>query len=522
MGLRRSTAIESLSVPIVVGSGIAGLSTALNLGRCLVVTKGSIVSGSSDLAQGGIAAATGADDSPASHATDTIAVGAGLVDELVAAMVANEGRGRIEWLQALGARFDQTGAGALRLGREAGHSHNRIVHADGDATGREVMRALREAVRARPNITVLEHTAVVDLVRSRGRVVGAVVVSEESGPVILLAPAVVLATGGIGRLYSRTTNPPEATGDGLAVAARAGAAVRDVEFVQFHPTALDGPADPMPLLTEALRGAGAVLLDATGRRFMPATHADAELAPRDVVSRAVWRETANGPVFLDATLIGTVFPDRFPTVFGVATAVGLDPRFEPLPVTPAAHYHMGGVLTDAHGRTSLPGLYAAGEVAATGLHGANRLASNSLLEGLVYAARVAEAVDSAETPLPSDDVGVPLSIDTAGPEPTTAVTELRRTMWDHVGVVREGNGLVSALETIERLGPALEASVTGRNLATVSRLITEQALARTESRGSHFRSDYPQARGFGRATIVPNAVATYTVGPTTRVRVDVA
>lgn len=518
----RSPAIEALAVPIVVGSGIAGLSTALSLGRCLVITKGGLASGSSELAQGGIAMAAGPDDSPAAHAADTIAVGGGLVDELVATMVAGEGPAHIEWLEGLGARFDKTGAGALHLGREAGHSHHRIVHAHGDATGREVMKTLRAAVRARSGITVLERAEVVDLVRSRGRVVGVMVVDEGGTPLVLLAPAVVLATGGIGRIYSRTTNPAEATGDGLAVAVRAGAAIRDVEFVQFHPTALDGPEDPLPLLTEALRGAGAVLIDAGGRRFMPAVHPDAELAPRDIVSRAVWRETANGRAFLDATSIGTSFPEAFPTVFGMARAAGYDPRFEPLPVTPAAHYHMGGVVTDDGGRTSLPGLYACGEVAATGLHGANRLASNSLLEGLVFAARVAEAVGTAEIPVPGDEIEVPTAIEYAGTEPVQAVTELRDAMWDHVGVVRDRDGLVSALESIERLTPGLETSVTGRNLATIARLITSQALARTESRGSHFRRDYPKSGAFGSATIVPRAVATAAIDGTARVRVDVA
>lgn len=503
--------IERVASPIVVGSGIAGLSTALHLGRALVVTKTELGSGSSDLAQGGIAAALGPGDSAWAHAADTIAVGAGLVDELVAAVVAGEGPDRIAWLRELGANFDEDATGALRLGLEAGHSHDRIVHADGDATGRAVMEALRAAARSQASIEIVEHTTIVDLARSNGRIVGVVAADRNGATSVWLAPAVILATGGIGRIYAKTTNPGESTGDGLALAARAGAALRDLEFVQFHPTALDGPADPLPLLTEALRGAGALLVDAGGRRFMPSVHPDAELAPRDVVAREVWARSLSGDAFLDLRPIGAPLERRFPTVYASAVEAGHDPLREPLPVTPAAHYHMGGIATDEHGRSSLPGLFACGEVASTGLHGANRLASNSLLEGLVFAARVATAV-AAQTPArPGETIEIPRTGATSRTSGDGSIAALRATMWRDVGVVRDAAGLNAALRRIDSLGPELERTVTGRNMAAVARLVATQALARTESRGGHHRRDHPRNRGLGRATVMPSPAATVTV-----------
>jgi L-aspartate oxidase len=487
------------------------------------VTKTGFGAGASELAQGGIAAASGSGDEPALHAADTVRVGAGLVDEAVARLVASKGPGRIDWLKELGAEFDQTEVGSLHLGREAGHSRNRIVHADGDATGREVMRALRRAVRLSPDIEVREHTQVIDLARAGGRVVGAVTLDRDESMAVVLAPAVILATGGIGRVFARTTNPQEATGDGLAVAARAGAALQDLEFVQFHPTALSGPADPLPLLTEALRGAGATLIDSSGHRFMAAVHPDAELAPRDVVARGVWhRLIEDGAAFVDATSIGADFPTRFPTVFAAAADVGLDPRTEPLPVTPAAHYHMGGVATDMSGRTSLPGLFACGEVAATGLHGANRLASNSLLEGLVFAERVALAVQDAETPLRRERPEIPALISQRTPHVEAGVEELRRVMWSNVGVVRDGRDLAAALERLDALQTGLESSLRGRNLLTVARLVTTQALHRKESRGSHFRSDHPVSAQPRHAVVTPKPVAVVPVGRTVAIHEDVA
>ena len=490
--MRPTPEIESLSVPLVIGSGIAGLTTALSLQGSVVVTKGAFESGSSDLAQGGIAAAIGAGDSALAHAADTVAVGNGLVDETVAALATAQSPARIRWLQDLGARFDTEEPTHLDLGREAGHSENRIVHANGDATGREVMRALRAAVRNRPDITVLTYTSLIDLARTDEYVIGAVVTTDGGPTRVLLAPAVILATGGIGRAYAKTTNPAEVTGDGLAVAARAGALLRDVEFVQFHPTALDAGADPLPLLTEALRGAGATLVDGDGRAFMAGVHPLGDLAPRDVVSRSVWRESKRDGAFLDATPLGASLPHQFPTAFATAEAAGLDARVELLPVTPAAHYHMGGVVTDSNGRTSLAGLYACGEVASTGLHGANRLASNSLLEGLVFGERVAATIGEGVTQPIRTTISVPLSTIEEGLQPSAEISSLRRAMWANAGVVRHESGLMAILRTIEALEPDLETSATGRNMAAVAKLVATRALGRAESRGSHYRSDFPE------------------------------
>jgi L-aspartate oxidase len=478
--------------PVVVGSGVAGLTAALGLGRCLVLTKSELAAGSSRLAQGGIAAAVDPNDSPRNHAADTLAVSAGLSDPVVAGLVTSAAPDRIRWLLELGARFDRKASGELVLGREAGHRAHRIVHADGDATGAELMRTLTAAVRTHSEIEVWESTTALDLLRSGGTVVGVLVATERGELVALRAPAVILATGGIGQVYAHTTNPAEVTGDGLAMAARAGAVVLDPEFVQFHPTALASSLDPMPLLTEALRGDSAVLVTAAGERYMVDEHPDAELAPRDVVARATWQMLQEGRgALLDATHVGAEFPRRFPTVFGAANEAGIDPRVEPIPVSPAAHYHMGGIRVDAHGRSSLPGLYAAGETAATGLHGANRLASNSLLEGLVFGARVAADV-RRRRPAPASGTSVvaPSGAFTAEAEDAYALAALRAIMWRHVGVVRNEAGLHEALTSIDALTPHLSGAV-GRNLLTVARLVTEAALARTESRGGHYRRDHP-------------------------------
>jgi len=492
---------------LIVGSGVAGLTAALGSAprRVTLLTKKTLVSGSSPWAQGGVAAAVGADDSPALHAADTLAAGAGLNDPDVVALLTGEGPERLCALLDLGARFDRDAAGRLNLGREAAHGRRRILHAR-DATGAEIVRALSEAVRQAPEIRVEEGAFVVDLVLDGSRVAGVLAIHADGGRVLHLAPAVVLATGGLGRLYLHTTNPPEATGDGLAMAARAGARLVDLEFVQFHPTALAAEgADPMPLLTEALRGEGAVLRDGQGRRFMLDEHPDAELAPRDVVARAIWRRRVAGEdVVLDARdAVGGRFPERFPKVFEIcrnsSRQGGLDPRIEPIPVAPAAHYHMGGIAVDSNGRTSLPGLWACGEVSATGVHGANRLASNSLLEALVFGARVAEdlrrAIPAGPVPVRTAGlriaVGAEISGDPAGDAELTI--EVRRLMWEKVGLVRDEAGLLAALDELDHLAALHpEAAGEARNLLGVARLVTAAALVRHESRGGHFRSDVPE------------------------------
>ena len=497
---------------IVVGSGVAGCSVALDLaprlGRCLLITAGPLGrGGSSPLAQGGIAAAIGPGDGPVAHAGDTVAVSAGLGDQALARLVTAGGPEAVETLIERGAVFDLDPGGGLALGREAGHSARRIVHANGDATGAEVMRALAAAVTASPSIEVRERSVVVDLVRRRGRVVGVVTERFDGGQEVVLAPAVVLATGGYGHCFARTTNPPSADGSGIAAAARAGASVADMEMVQFHPTALDvdGVAR-LPLLTEALRGEGAVLVDERGRRFMADLHPDAELAPRDVVARAIYRQVVDGhrPYLDGRAAIGTEFGDRFPTVFALARANGFDPRTEPLPVTPAAHYTMGGVAVDDRGRTTVPGLWAVGEVASTGLHGANRLASNSLLEGLVLGRRVALDVVGAARATPpsppkgSGDVEVPIGALVAaspapGPGRPPLASAVRQLLWASAGVERRGDDLDRADRELAVIRRRTEETRDRRAaaMATVAALVVGAALARTESRGAHHRIDHP-------------------------------
>jgi L-aspartate oxidase len=487
----------SRSEVLVVGSGVAGLTAALGAAplRCTVLTKARLgTGGSSPWAQGGIAAAVGRDDAPALHAADTMAAGAGLNDPHVVDILTAEGPERVKALLALGAHFDLDDTGGLSLHREAAHSRSRILHAR-DATGAEVVRTLVEAVRRAPEVRVVDEAFAIDLAVEDGQVVGLLAIHADGRRVLHLAPAVVLATGGLGRLYLHTTNPKEATGDGLAMAARAGTRLVDLEFVQFHPTALATGADPMPLLTEALRGEGAVLIDERGEHFMLTEHPDAELAPRDVVARAIWRQLMAGHrVFLDATrAVGEEFPEHFPTVFHLCQEHGLDPRTQPIPVAPAAHYHMGGIAVDENGRTSLPGLWACGEVTATGAHGANRLASNSLLEALVFGARVA---DDLRAGLPSGRTprvrmaGAPLGLSAPGDAELTAA--VRRLMWEKLGLVRDKAGLSFAVAELKRLAAAHpQASGEARNLLGVGRLLAAAALERRESRGGHYRSDYP-------------------------------
>lgn len=507
---------------VVVGSGVAGLSAALGAAprRVTLLTKVPFGGGgSSSWAQGGIAAAVGADDDPAIHAADTLAAGAGLSDPEIVELLTEEGPARVRRLLALGARFDRDRGGHLALGREAAHSRRRILHAHGDATGAEIVRALTEAVRRSAGVLVVDRAFALELALGENGAVAGVVARHADGRRVLhAAPAVVLATGGSGRLYLHTTNPPEATADGLAIAARAGALLKDLEFVQFHPTALAAGGDPMPLLTEALRGEGAVLVDERGQRFMPAEHPDAELAPRDVVARAIWRRlTAGGRVFLDAReAVGERFPERFPTVFRLCQERGLDPRREPIPVAPAAHYHMGGIAVDARGRASLPGLWACGEVAATGAHGANRLASNSLLEALVFGARVAE--DLASVParsLPRLPAPTPARADGSEAGDAEVAAAVRTTMWEKVGLVRDGRGLSAAVAALDDLAAAHpDASGEARNLLAAARMVTAAAFARRESRGGHYRSDYPAPDPAWRRHLLVSLAPDGTVGVT--------
>lgn len=482
------TADDFITAPaVVVGGGIAGLATALALDGCVVVSGGSIGDGASRLAQGGIAAAIGADDAPAMHATDTLAVSAGLAAADVAALVTGAAPERIDWLRGMGVGFDLGADGKPALGREAGHRRHRIVHAGGDRTGAAVMQALAAAVRRRPDIRLLEGCSLVDIVTAGSRAAGVLLEGRDGVRLAVLTPHTVLATGGIGACFEHTTNPASSQGAGLAAAARSGLRLADLEFMQFHPTALAVAGDPQPLLTEALRGAGAALLDDGGQRFMPAIHPDAELAPRDVIARSVAaRALAGRPVFLDATGI-TGLPEKFPGAFAIATAAGFDPGRQPLPVAAAAHFHMGGIATNADGATSLTGLWACGEVASTGLHGGNRLASNSLLEGLVFGERIARAVRVAPFPAPHGALEVARRARLPASDPER-VQALRQLVGESLGPMRHGTAMAAALA---RLAAWRCESRAEEDISAVAQLMLTAALARRESRGAHYRSDYP-------------------------------
>ena len=488
---------------LVIGSGVAGLHTAWRAsahGSVTVLTKRTLFDSATAYAQGGIAAALGAGDSPDLHREDTLAAGAALCDREAVQVLVAEGPARVRELQAAGARFDLDPDGDFKLGREAAHSRHRIVHARGDQTGAEVARALVAKVRESAAIDVRETARVLDLLlvdEGDGVQVAGVRASLSGRAVEIVADATVLATGGCGQIFRYTTNPQVATGDGFAMAHRAGARLADMEFVQFHPTALDTPENPLALVSEAVRGEGAILLNARSQRFMPARHRLAELAPRDVVAREIFREQqAHGRVFLDATKLGAGFAARFPGIFALCRARGIDPSSEPIPVTPAAHYMMGGIVTDLAGRSSLPRLYAVGEVARTGVHGANRLASNSLLEGLVFAERVARDLNQTpeDLPVPAPDPwDVPPLADRGAAQ--VAADEIRQLMWDHASISRTAAGLRRCLAALQRIGDRLPPGATEeRNLHTTALLVTEAALLRKESRGGHFRSDFPRTR----------------------------
>lgn len=485
--------------PVIVGGGLAGLSCAIELSPspCLVVTAGDFGTGTSTgWAQGGMAAAMDPNDDPADHAADTLAAGAGLCDPEVVELVTAAAPETVRWLADLGARWDRHEDGSLKLGLEGAHSRRRIAHADGDGTGAELLRTVLAEARRLPSVSLWDHCSARRIVVERGRVAG-LELDTPDGVMLMRTSSVVLATGGIGGLFSHTTNPLSSCGQGLALAHRAGAALRDIEFVQFHPTALDGTLDPLPLISEAVRGEGAILVNELGEPVL-----DNPLAARDVVARAEWAQLQAGhEVFLDArTALGERFIQKFPSIHGVAMESGLDPATDLLPVKPAAHYHMGGVLVDSNGQSTVPGLYAVGEVSSTGLHGANRLASNSLLEAVVYGRAAARHLRRATltSAAPLGDrrwPGAPWK--PANPR----LAEIRRIVTAGAGVLRDQSGLRHALEMLR---PFLN-----DDAGLVGHLLVSAALERTESRGAHTRTDFPETAA-PRHTIT--SLTTYTEG----------
>ncbi|MER5739187.1 MULTISPECIES: L-aspartate oxidase [unclassified Streptomyces] len=500
---------------VVVGSGVAGLTAALRCTaaglRTVVVTKASLDEGSTRWAQGGIAAALGEGDTPGQHLDDTLVAGAGLCDEPAVRLLVTEGPDAVRRLMATGADFDRTEDGEIALTREGGHHRRRIAHAGGDATGAEISRALVEAIRER-GVRTVENALVLDLLKDeRGRTAGVTLhvmgEGQHDGVGAVRAPAVVLATGGMGQVFSATTNPSVSTGDGVALALRAGAEVSDLEFVQFHPTVLflgAGAEGQQPLVSEAVRGEGAHLVDADGVRFMLGQHELAELAPRDIVAKAITRrmqEQGAAHMYLDARHFGAeMWEHRFPTILAACRAHGIDPVTDPIPVAPAAHYASGGVRTDLRGRTTVPGLYACGEVACTGVHGANRLASNSLLEGLVFAERIAADIveHGPHREGARQEAAEPKVLTLLAPE---VRREIQRIMTRDAGVLRSAASLTAAADALEALRqdaeeehkaaePGVESWET-TNLLCVARVLAAAALAREETRGCHWREDRP-------------------------------
>ena len=502
---------------IVVGSGIAGLTTALQCRTyglsVLLVTKARVDEGSTKWAQGGIAAALGEGDSPEEHLTDTLEAGAGLCDVSAARVLVTEGPEAVRKLIERGAKFDTEDSGEISLTREGGHHRNRIIHAGGDATGAEVSRALLAAVHNDPEIEVVEHALVLDALKDAdGEVCGVTLhvigAGSRDGVGRALAKAVVLATGGLGQVFAQTTNPSVSTGDGVALALRAGAKVADVEFIQFHPTVLwlgDNSQGQQPLISEAVRGEGAYLLDDKGNRFMQGLHPLAELAPRDVVAIAsmrVMNETGAHHVWLDVRHIEG-FEKRFPTIHASCLSHGIDPMKDLIPVAPASHYASGGVRVDLNGRTSVAGLYACGETACSGVHGANRLASNSLLEGLVFSARIAADI-AAHTPEP----GTPIENSSREILLDPKVrADLQQSMSRGAGVLRSSDSLLKTSADLTRIEdrrstePCVEAWE-ATNLFQLAQAILKAALIRQETRGSHWREDFPESSDKWRTRIV--------------------
>lgn len=489
--------------PVIIGAGLAGLMTALRLAPLptVLLSKSALgIDASTPWAQGGLAASLGDDDEPALHLADTLGAGDGLCDVAVTDRIVRAAPAAIDALAGLGVAFDRTSDNKLALGLEAAHSRRRIVHAGGDGTGREIMRALIAAVRRTPSITVIEGVEARRLLVEDNTITG-VLAAGPSGPLVFATRRVILATGGIGGLFLDSTNPLGCFGQGLALAARAGAELADLEFIQFHPTALDGTARPMKLVSEAVRGEGAVLIDEAGRRFL-ADEPGAELAPRDVVARGIGRHLADGhQVLLDARINpGPDFARRFPSIAGFCRAAGIDPATQPIPVRPAEHYHMGGVAVDGAGRSSVNGLWACGEVASTGLHGANRLASNSLTEAVVCAGWVAE--DVAGTSAGQAKNPGPASL-----PPPSDPAAVRPIMARGAGLLRSHEGLHEAIDALLPLASGCGAAA---DPAIVGLMIAVMALHREESRGGHWRTDFSQrAPDARRATLrLADAIAT--------------
>lgn len=486
---------------VIIGAGIAALSAALDLAPrpVLVISPERLGSGASSAwAQGGVAAALGAGDSPADHAEDTILAGAGTVDTLVARFVAEAAPDRVRDLAALGAPFDRDAAGHFGLSREAAHRRARVARVQGDQSGRAIMRTLVSALHAAPSVQVLEGVAAEALLCEGGQVRGVWLCRADrpSGRVALRAPAVLMAAGGAAALYEVTTNPPRIRGQALGMAALAGALIADAEFVQFHPTAIATGEAPAPLATEALRGEGAVLVNARGERFMAGLHPEGDLAPRDIVARAVFAQTRAGlgPMLDTRAALGPAIVRNFPAVAAACARAGIDPVIAPIPVAAAAHYHMGGIATDMAGRSSLPGLWAAGEAASTGLHGANRLASNGLLEALVLSRAAARDIDNclpAVRPEPEVALCFPPGGETAGNGP--AIARLRRVMTTQVGVERDARSLRAALGEIAEIERDAGQDGGLRAMTAAATMIAAAALMREESRGAHCRTDFPGA-----------------------------
>lgn len=482
---------------VIVGAGLGALYAALKLAPTPVVMISPEPLGegaSSAWAQGGVAAAMADQDSPESHAEDTLSAGAGTVDADVARMVTREARDHILDLTTLGTPFDRTEDGGYVLSREAAHSYARVVRVKGDQAGAEIMAALIEEVRETPSIQVLEGTMAVSLDTEDGAVTGVAITqsdADRSASIMLRGAAYLLAGGGSGGLYALTTNPHRIRGQVIGMAARAGAVIADAEFVQFHPTAMDVGEDPAPLATEALRGEGATLINKDGERFMLSVHPDAELAPRDIVARAVFaqHQAGNRPMLDTREAIGAEIIDLFPSVAEYCARNGIDPVTQPIPVAPAAHYHMGGIATDAEGRASLGNLWVCGEASSTGLHGSNRLASNGLLEALVYARICAEGIKVRTHETQAAEINMDFKGIANAPE-ADDVTRLRSTMSNNVGVIRDAKGLAEALNTLQDI-EANAQSESLLNMCATATLIAACALVREESRGAHARSDFP-------------------------------